>query len=107
MKSDSTRGHLFQACGAAQKFLQKYPHHRATINASSHVNPYKPKGAVLSDWVAFIKSQSGPYEHKRNGYNYTTLKGYLTPKYGGRRRGGGGGDNEFHMALRLVAQFLK
>jgi len=39
-------------------------------------------------------------------YNYDTLRGYLTPKYGGTRQGGGGGDNEFEIVLRLMADFM-
>lgn len=105
MKTDKTRGHVNQATGAAQQFLAEYPEHRPTIRAQSPVDPYKPTGAVLDDWLRFIGEHAGTYGQPRFGYNYDTLKTYLTKKYGGRARGGGGGDNEFEIVLRLVAQF--
>ena len=105
-KTDSTRGHLFQAAGAVQRFLEAHPQHVATIKAASPLDPYKPVGQVLNDWKALLAEQAGPYGQRKFGYNYDTLKGYLTPKYGGRRRGGGGGDNEFEICLRLSAAFL-
>lgn len=106
LKKDATRGHLFQASGAVQKFLQKYPHHVVTIKASSHTKHYKPKGQMLKDWKKFFGAKTGAYEHPRNGYNFSTLRGLLTKKYGGTRTGGGGADNEFEIALRLFAEFL-
>jgi hypothetical protein len=104
-KTDSTRGHVFQACGAVQKFLEAYPQHKSSISASSPVDPYKPTGKVLADWKTFLSSHSGTgtYGQGQWGYNYDTLRGYLTRKYGGRRTGGGGGDNEFEIVLRLVS----
>ena len=35
LKAESTRGHLFQAAGAVQRFLAEYPKHRALIAKSS------------------------------------------------------------------------
>ena len=105
-KTDSTRGHLFQAAGAVQKFLEAHPEHVATIQAASPFEPYKPAGQVLADWIAFIAERDGTFGHRKFGYNYDTLKGYLTPKYGGERTGGGGGDNEFEICLRLCAAFV-
>jgi hypothetical protein len=104
-KTDSTRGHLFQAVGAVQRFLEAYPQHVATIKAASPLDPYKPAGQVLADWNTFIGANAGAYGNVKFGYNYDTLKGYLTPKYGGTRLGGGGGDNEFEICLRLGAEF--
>lgn len=106
-KTDSTRGHLFQAAGAIQRFLEAHPEHIATIQAAAALEPYKPTGQVLADWKAFLAQQhDGPYGQGKFGYNYGTLKGYLTPKYGGTRTGGGGGDNEFEICLRLGAAFV-
>jgi len=105
-RTESTRGHIFQAVGAVQNFFEKHPEHRATISATSPVDPYKPSGQLLEDWKVFIRTHSRRYGRKSFGYDYGTLKGYLTPKYGGRRRGGGGGDNEFEITLRLLAEFL-
>ena len=105
-KTDSTRGHLFQAAGAVQRFLEAHPEHVGTIQAASPLEPYKPAGQVLDDWRTFLAGHDGPYGRGNFGYNYDTLKGYLTPKYGGLRAGGGGGDNEFEICLRLSAAFL-
>ena len=104
-KVDKTRGHLFQAAGAVQQFLAKYPKYVSTIAAASPLEGYKPDGKMLKDWLSFIENSSGTFGHPRFGYNYDTLKGYLTPKYGGERLHGGGGDNEFEICLRLVAAF--
>lgn len=106
-RTDSTRGHVFQAVGAVQNFFQKHPRHRGTVTAASPVHPYKPRGNLLTDWKAFLRAHTGKYARKSFGYDYDTLKGYLTSKYGGRRRGGGGGDNEFEITLRLVAELLR
>ena len=106
-KTDSTRGHVLQACGAVQRFLAEYPQHRAVIVSKSPVDPYKPTGVVLADWKAFLRERAATESYGRSDwhYSYKTLHGYLTPKYGGRRTGGGGGDNEFELILRLVAEF--
>lgn len=105
-KKDSTRGHLFQAAGAIQGFLEAHPEHVPTIRAASPLEPYKPAGQVLNDWKLFLAGRAGVYGHGKFGYNYDTLKGYLTPKYGGTRAGGGGGDNELEICLRLGAAFV-
>lgn len=106
-KTDSTRGHLSQATGAIQIFLQAHSAHAATIRAASPLEPYKPTGQMQNDWKTFFAGHDGAYGQKTFGYNYDTLKGYLTPKYGGVRTGGGGGDNEFEICLRLGAAFMK
>jgi hypothetical protein len=105
-KAESTRGHVFQATGAVQEFLIEHPEHKATIRRSPALDPHKPRGKVLRDWAAFIRGHPGAYGRGSFGYDYDTLRGYLTKKYGGRRTGGGGGDNEFEIVLRLVAEFL-
>ena len=105
-KTDSTRGHLFQAAGAVQRFLEAHHEHVGTIGAASPLEPYKPAGQVLDDWKAFLDESAGSYGQGKFGYNYDTLKGYLTPKYGGTCTGGGGGDNEFEICMRLTAAFV-
>ena len=105
-KTDSTRGHMFQAIGAVQKFLEANPQHQTTIIAAPPLEPYKPDGQILNNWIEFIQRHERPYGQGKFGYNYDTLRGYLTPKYGGNRTGGGGGDNEFEISLRLCASFM-
>ena len=60
-KTDSTRGHVFQAAGAVQNFLEAHPEHVATIDAASPVEPYKLAGDVLDDWKAFLAGCAGTY----------------------------------------------
>ena len=102
---DRTRGHMMQAFGAAQMFLAKYPEHAERIRAASPNVPYRLSGVVLNDWLDFFDQKTGAYGQPEFGYNWDTLRGYLTPGYGGDRVRGGGGDNEFEIALRLVAAF--
>jgi hypothetical protein len=63
---------------------------------------------VLQDWVAFINgaAQADYGTHLGFPYNFGTLRGYLTAKYDGTRTGVDGRDNEFEIAMRLVAQFM-
>lgn len=61
---------------------------------------------MLADWRQWFSAQTGMYGRQSFGYNYDTLRGYLTARYGGTRTGGGGGNNELEIALRLVARFL-
>ncbi len=96
---------MMQAFGAAQSFLAKYPIHAATIRRAARTRPYALTGRLLDDWLDFVDSKTGQNGRKSFGYNWNTLRGYLTPRYGGDRRRGGGGDNEFEIALRLVAEF--
>lgn len=105
LRSESTRGHVLQASGAVQKFLISHRHHIRTIKASSARRPFKPTGQILDDWKSFLRKNSGSYGRADFRYNYTTLKGYLTPKYAGKRVGGGGGNNEFELAMRLIAEY--
>jgi hypothetical protein len=53
-----------------------------------------------------LATRSGTYGRASFGYNYDTLRGYLTPGAGGSRTGGGGGDDEFKRVLRLMAEFI-
>jgi hypothetical protein len=105
--TDRARGHIFQSWGAVQRFLDEYPQHKSTIRSASPVEPFAPAGSMLTDWKTFLAQQpDATYGQPRFGYSWTTLRGYLTPKYGGTRTGGGGGDNEFEIVLRIAAEFL-
>ena len=102
---ENTQGHILQACGAAQKFFQQYPRHKTTISQDSPLHPYALQGQMLRDWLSFFISKTGPYGRRGFGYNWDSLRTYLTTQYGGRTVGGGGGDNEFEIVLRLIADF--
>lgn len=101
---DGTRGHVLQACGAIQKFLEAYPHNAALMVAAPIASPYPVPEDVLNDWLMFIAAQHGAYGQASFGYSYDTLKGYLTPQFGGHRAGGGGGDHEFKVCFRLIPE---
>lgn len=106
-QTDSTRGHCTQAIGACQEFLIAHPTHRAAIKATDPTLPFNVASAtsVRNDLRAWLAQKQGQYGRGTFGYNYTTLKGILTPSLGGTRRGGGGGDDEFKRVLRLMAEF--
>jgi hypothetical protein len=75
------------------------------IRASPPNQVYQPGSSFLADWQAFLAAKHGPYGRPDFGYNYDTLKGYLTPQFGGHRAGGGGGNHELKLCLRLIAEF--
>jgi hypothetical protein len=103
---DNTRGHVKQPVGAVQRFFELYPAHLATVKAAPELDPYKPVGPLLNDWIAYLGANTGRLGRRDYGYNYDTLRRLLTAKYGGTRTGGGGGDNEFEIVMRLVAAFM-
>jgi hypothetical protein len=106
---DSTRGHVTQAIGATQGFLTAYPQHRATISAADATRPFDIVNAreVLDDWRRWFGSRTQrTYGNRSFGYNYRTLRGYLTRNLGGTLQGGGGGNDEFKRVLRLMAEFM-
>ena len=104
--SENTSGHIRQAVGAAQEFIAANPTAVARIRATDSCQPLDLAAAgILGDWTTFFAGRTGPYGRATFGYNWDTLRGYLTGTYGGRRTGGGGGDNEFQIVLRLVGEF--
>ena len=106
-RTSKTAGHILQACGATQRFPEMYPVHKRTIAKTSPLDrfPLYKHQHVLADWKNFFRNQSDQYGHPRFGYNWDTLKTYLTRKYGGKHVGGGGGDSLFEIVLRLMAAF--
>jgi hypothetical protein len=103
---ENTQGHILQACGAIQLFYQEHPRHKGTVGQAEPFYPYSLSGQMLNDWLHFFASKRGSYRQKKFGYNWDSLRTYLTAKYGGRATGGGGGDNEFEIVLRLLADFM-
>lgn len=108
-----TRGHMTQAIGAVQDFLRDRPHHPATIQQASPAAALDltdpTYAALLQDWRQWLAGQTGDnpgaFDHDF-GYNFDTLRGYLTHPLGGTRVGGGGGDDELKLVMRLMADFL-
>ena len=104
---DNSRGHVTQAIGACQEFLQAYSVHIPTIKSSDPTHPYNIVGnsimqANLKSWIS---SRSGAYGRSSFGYNFDTLKRILTPSLGGTCSRGGGGDDEFKRVLRIIVHF--
>lgn len=108
-QKDSTRGHVTQAIGAVQGFLEEFPHHLDLIKSSDPTKPFDfaANKRLLKDWIRWLSEHDGEYGKTAFGYNYSTLKNYLTPTLGGRRTGGGGGDDELKRVLRLIPEFLE
>lgn len=106
LRTEKTRGHVWQACGALQKFFDARPAVPASIRTASPFDPYAMDAHERAQWSAWFATKSGSFGHPRFSYNYDTLRGYLTPLYGGTRHGGGGGNNEFELAARLLAKFV-
>ncbi|GIW60663.1 MAG: hypothetical protein KatS3mg087_1729 [Patescibacteria group bacterium] len=105
--SENTQGHVKQAVGALQAFLQQYSQHKQVIRQASPVHPFNltQHTTILNDWLKFFQNCQGAFGPRRQ-YDYDILRRYLTQKYGGTRQGGGGGDNEFEIVLRLLAEWL-
>ena len=107
-QKDQTRGHVTQAIGAAQGFLAEHPQHRSAISQADRTRPFaiESNAAMLNDWRSWLASRNRrTYGQPAFGYNYSTLRGYLTVNLGGRVRRGGGGNDEFKRVLRLLADF--
>jgi hypothetical protein len=68
--------------------------------------PYAFAGTDKTAWNGWFQPKGGAFGQPRFGYNYDTLRGYLTPLYGGTRSGGGGGNNEFELVARMLAKFV-
>lgn len=107
-QSDGTRGHVTQAIGVSQEFLDAFPAHVQTIQNSDPTLPFDivAHPGLRNDLITWIAGQNGSYGRGSYGYSYDTFKKNTTPTVGGRRRGGGGGDDEFKRVLRLMAQYL-
>ena len=108
-QEDQTRGHVTQAIGATQGFLERFPDHKQAIRDADPTKPFdiRDHDEILQDWVVWFGAQRRTtYGPRSFGYNYDTLRGYLTPFLGGQRRGGGGGNDEFKRVLRLMAEFM-
>jgi len=106
-QSDSTRGHVTQAIGVAQRFLGANPALVPIVRASDPTRPFDVSGnsrvrRALHGWIA---TQEGTFGKGSFGYSYDTFKNIVTPALGGTRHGGGGGDDEFKRVLRLMVEF--
>jgi len=106
-RSGKTAGHIMQACGAAQKFLEEHPEHIGTIAGSDPLEGFDLRGSpqILRDWRQFFANKTGGYGRASFHYNWDSLSTYLTRSLGGVHVGGGGGDSLFEIVLRLVAEF--
>ena len=106
-QTDSTRGHVTQAIGVCQQFLDAHPNLFPIIQAADPTRPFdvsrnKEVRKALVSWLADCE---GSFGRSSFGYSYDTFKNIVTPALGGTRRGGGGADDEFKRVLRLMAEF--
>jgi len=107
-QSDGTRGHVAQAVGVSQQFLQTHPQHIDRIKSADPTKPYDVAndGGLQNDLKTWIGGQSGTYGRAAYGYDYDSFKKNTTATLGGTRTGGGGADDEFKRVLRLMAEFI-
>jgi len=107
-QQDATRGHVTQAIGATQKFITRNPNWRRAIRKADPTKPFEitTNAKMLISWKSWIGGKKGKYDRESFGYNYTTLKHYLTSPLGGTCSGGGGGNDEFKKVLRVIVVFL-
>lgn len=107
-QSDSTRGHVTQAIGGAQRFLERHPQHVEVIRATDPTLPFdfRQHPDVQSDMQRWLRRQTGQFGKSSFGFNFDTLRGILTRSLGGHRSGGGGADDEFKRVIRLLAEFI-
>lgn len=107
-QSDGTRGHVTQAVGVAQQFLETYPQHINSIKSADPTKPYDVtnNAALQNDLKTWIAGQSGTFGRSAYGYDYDSFKRNTTATLGGTRTGGGGADDEFKRVLRLMAEYI-
>ncbi|WP_139166786.1 hypothetical protein [Paracoccus chinensis] len=110
---DNSRGHMNHSIGVAQKFLEDNPNILDQINqleldaVNLGDNAHADIQQAFINWINNKHGEFGQVGNNNFGYNFDTFKSVATPRLGGRRAGGGGADNEFHIALRLVARFMQ
>ena len=107
-QSDGTRGHVTQAVGVAQQFLEAHPQHIDRIKSADPTKPYDvAHDAILrNDLTTWIANQNGSFGRSAYGYSYDSFKKNTTATLGGTRTGGGGADDEFKRVIRLMAEYL-
>lgn len=105
---NATRGHVTQAIGVAQQFLDAHPNLVAVIQAANPTLPFDvaQNAQVKKALKTWLATKSGSFGKTAFGFNYGTFKNIVTPNLGGTRKGGGGGDDEFKRVLRLMAEFV-
>lgn len=98
-------GHLKQGYYAVQRFFQEHPDYLAAVAEASLNEAYNLREQPAYDaWLTFIQGNA-----ESNGdfaYDFTVLRGYLTPNFGGHRAGGGGGDYPFRLVWTPVARMM-
>lgn len=102
-QEDYTRGHVNQAIGAVQGFLEDYPQHIRTIKRSDPTTPFdiQNHAEILHEWLRWFATKHDRYGRTDFGFNYDTLRGFLPRNLGGTRGGGGGGGDELSASSDL------
>ena len=99
-------GHLKQAYYGVQVFLREHPDHLSTVSRASLDDAYDVRShtQLIESWLNFFRDAQEADEFF--AYDLNTLRGYLTPNFGGVRTGGGGGDYPFRLVWVPVARML-
>lgn len=107
-QTDGTRGHVTQAVGVSQEFLDDFPQYIPLIQGADPTKPFDVAAhhQLQADLVAWVAGKNGNFGRASYGYNYQTFKRNTTATLGGTRQGGGGADDEFKRVLRLMAEFI-
>lgn len=101
-------GHLKQAFYGVQRFFQEYPQAKQQVIELTTVDgPFELQDTdLLARWVSLIND----FRQERNAlyqYDFSVLRGYLTPQFGGLRTGGGGGDYPFKLVWPHLARQMQ
>ena len=94
-------------CGI-YRFLQEYPQFIDELDREAKKPPtpalYVPSPEITEGWIAHINQHAGDVGEC---FDYSVLRGYLTPSFGGTCEGGTGGESTFKRVLPLMATFMK
>ena len=105
LDGNNRTGHLKQGYYAVQRFLQEHPAYLATLSEIPLDEAFNLREQpIYQDWLNFFRSTNevdGTF-----AYDFSVLRRYLTPSYGGHRTGGGGGDYPFRLVWGPVARLM-
>ena len=94
-------------CGV-YRFLQEYPQFIDELEGESQKPAtralYIPSSQITEGWIAHMNQHATDVGEC---FNYSVLRGYLTPSFGGTCEGGTGGESTFKRVLPLMAAFMK
>ena len=94
-------------CGV-YRFLQEYPQFIDELDRAAQKPAtqalYVPAQEIIEGWIEHLNQHAAD---AGECFNYSVLRGYLTPSFGGTCEGGTGGESTFKRVLPLMATFMK